>query len=544
MNTLDSMYPALACLPEKSEPLGLPGSGMPAAGCGRRIPKHCKTHEGEFWGRSHCNERACPNCYERWAAKEAQRASLKVAWGAKYWQDRRATILSRKIASVPLDPVWPPKRLLVSHFVISMPSDLGLWIHGWSPEKARTTAYEIARRHRVCGGIVVFHPWRRDDDLCEYIPDGYWHFHIIGIHFVPTTSGGTDIAPDGRPVIFKQIRDDEYENFGGLRSQLAISRVIQYQLTHAGLQAGEQALTYFGLLHFSKVPREKLELDYPACLTDDSKTNPAAPLECPACGSEDIEPCTETLAIFADGMGLEDVQRHPEPAYEPMPELVDEARRKLESDYQSRYDDEPLPAARHALTKERQHERMKLAQRELELFNMANPLVQIWVWLRAALSEGPVPRDYLNAEDPSLLDRCIELNLKTGRLGITKGERLYLKHEYGLDDALREVRDIVKSGEPDIGRDLRLERLLIATSPEDSPILTDTGFIFGDTLNRLIETKLLGKSSQPDQKIEDASFMTADGEVIEPGHLVGYLRKQMRAERESEVGRSRKLVVE
>jgi len=476
---------------------------MPAAGCGRRIPKHCKTHEGEFWGRSHCNERDCPNCYERWAAKEAQRASLKIAWRAKYWQDKRATVLERKNAKSPLDPMWLSKRLLVGHFVVSMPSELSLWVHDWSPEKARTMVYDICRRHRVCGGAVIFHPWRRDDDLMEYVPDGYWHFHIIGIHFIATTPGGTDVGPDGRTIVFKHIKDDEYQNYGGIRSQLGMSRLIQYQLTHAGLRDGEQALTYFGLLHFSKVPREKIEVDYPECLTDDSKTNPLNSLECPACGSEDIEPCSYDTFIGREGLVA--IQAHPEPAYEPMPELVDETRRKLESDFQLRYDNEPEPRARHSLTKERQHERMRLAQRELELFNMANPLVQIWVWLRAALSEGPIPRDYLRADDSALLDKCIELNLGTGRLGITKGERLYLKHDFGLDDALREVRDLVVRGEVCDGRDWRLERLLKANPSEDNPILSDAGFVFGDARDRLIGMNLQGESSQPDRNLEDAS---------------------------------------
>jgi hypothetical protein len=178
---------------------------------------------------------------------------------------------------------------------------------------------------------------------------------------------------------------------------------------------------------------------------------------------------------------------HPEPDYEPSPEIVDQAEVELEEKFQNLYDNEPLPAARHELTKERQRERAKFAQQELELFNMGNPLVAIWTWLKAALSEGSIPRDRLNAEDPALLDRCIDLNLKTGRLGITPGDRLYLKHEYDLDDALRDVRTVVLSSEPDDGRDWRLERLLKANPSAENYVLSDVGFVFGPVETRYIQ---------------------------------------------------------
>jgi hypothetical protein len=170
---------------------------------------------------------------------------------------------------------------------------------------------------------------------------------------------------------------------------------------------------------------------------------------------------------------------HPEPDYDPTPAVVDQAEVELEEKFQNLYDNEPLLAARHELTKERQRERAKLAQQELELFNMGNPLVAIWAWLKAVLSEGSVPRDYLNAENPALLDKCIELNLATGRLGITPGDRVYLKHDYDLDDALRDVRTLVLNGELDDGRDWRLERLLKANPSEGTLVLSDIAFVFG-----------------------------------------------------------------
>jgi len=486
--------PVTACIsafvgtPEKSERLALPGSGVPTDRCGERIPKHCKTHEGEFWGRSHCNERQCPNCYERWAAKEADTASLRIAWRVKYWQDRRFAILERKNAASPLAPLWMSKKALVGHFVVSMPDNLSLWIHAWSPEKALAMVYATCRRHRVCGGIVIFHPWRRDEDF-EYAPDGYWHFHVIGLHFIPTSPGGSDFAPDGSPIVFKHIRDDEYQNFGGLRSGTAIARLIQYQLTHAGLRKGRQALTYFGLLHHSKVPKEKVQTIYPECLKEDSKTNPKVDPICPVDGSREVENCLQTLVDYGSThkdpkdvhfVGIHDEYIHPDPAYQPSPEYVAAAEVELEEKFQNLYDNEPDPAARHKLTKERQRERAKLAQRELELFNIKNPLVAMWVWLRGVLENGFVLRADLNSETPELLDRVVELNLKTGRLASTLGGRLYLKHEYELDDALRDLRELVLHDEPNDGRDWRLERLLEKNPDKVNPIMTDRGFVFDE----------------------------------------------------------------
>jgi len=479
---------ALESTVEKSEPLALPGSGAPAEGCGAQIPKFCKTHNEAFWGRSHCNERGCPRCYERWAAKEAERASLRVAWGSKYWQDRRGVLLERKNAGSPLDPRWLSKKALLGHFVVSMSAEQGLWVHAWSVEKALAMVYEICRRHRVCGGVVVFHDRRHDDDSPELVPDGYWHFHVVGLHFMATTPGGSDIGPDGRIIIFKHVEDKEYGNYGGLRSGRAISRLIQYQLTHAGLRDGRQSLTYFGLLHFSKVPQEVVQSTYPEALEDDSKTNPEVPAICPVCGSTEIEPCYQldftqmpTLTVPTiyepNDRELVKLQVHPEPEYASSPDLVVQAEQVLEEKFQNLYDNEPEPARRHDLTKERQRERAKLAQRELEFFNLRNPLVELWVWLRNLLENGPVDRENLDCKDRVLLDRAIELNLSTNRLGLTPGGWLYLVHDYDLDDALREVRSIVQTGEPTDGTDWRLIRLL--TPAGENPIMTDLGFVFG-----------------------------------------------------------------
>lgn len=381
---------------------------------------------------------------------EASRAALRIAWGAKYLQSRRADA-----------------RVRLVHCVVSVHADAGDY------ETCRAMAYRISRLHGLDGGACIFHPWREDSDTKEYAPDGYWHYHIVGINFGNISPGGTDFLEDGRRIIFRHIRDDEYGDFGGLRSGRGIERLLQYLLTHAGLADGAHAITYFGSLAYNKLPRAEVHQVFPEALDEHSRTNPRVPVQCPLDGSRNTEPCEQM-----DGWMLMPV--HAPPEYEPSPEAIAKARRSLEEEYEFRYQCAGTREERHALTEERQRERAKLAQEETELFNLRHPLVAIWRWLKAVLSEGSVPINYLEADDQELLWRCIDLNLASGRLGMTKGERLYLIREYGLDDALSEVRSIVFSGESKDGHDWRLERLIAKNPPRDNPIMTDTGFVFGE----------------------------------------------------------------
>jgi hypothetical protein len=195
------------------------------------------------------------------------------------------------------------------------------------------------------------------------------------------------------------------------------------------------------------------------------------------------------------------LQVHPEPDYDPSPEVVDTAEHALEAKFQNLYDNEPEPGRRHDLTKDRQRERAKLAQRELEFFNSKDPLMMVWLWLRNILEDGSQFRGDLNSESPDLLDRVISLNLESGRLSETPMGRLSLTHEYDQDDALRDLHDIVLNGEPVDGSDWRLERLIVANAPDGNPLLTDYGFVFGETFS----TNQGGESSHLDRKIDDAS---------------------------------------
>jgi hypothetical protein len=210
---------------------------------------------------------------------------------------------------------------------------------------------------------------------------------------------------------------------------------------------------------------------------------------------------------------------HAEPHYKPTPERFDEEKAKLETEFQDRYDEEHDSSKRHQLTKERQHERMVLAGRELELCNLNDPLVRCWVWLRTLLEERgePIPRSELSSDatpglaeyrkwcsetgfecnvpldNAEILEQCIVLNVKYKRLAMTPGgEYLTLVHEYDLDDALRDMRQIIQfksrgtdrsigleAPEP-AGQDRRLE-MLIAGGPRED-LMTDEGYLFGSLL--------------------------------------------------------------
>lgn len=447
----------------KPAELTLPGQGLPEPGCGDPVSCHCKDHSGPFWVKSHCKSRDCPDCYHGWAKATADKGALRIAWGAKYLQATREGVRAR-----------------IVHCVVSMRAPEV--VTDRAIDESRAVAYAIAKNHGLEGGAVVFHATRKGDDPEDgYVPDGYWHFHVIGVNFSNISPGGDDSDQNGAPVVFKHIPDAEYSDYRGCRSGNAIARTLAYLLTHASLEDdGTHAITYFGAMSYNRLPKAVVHTRFPEALEDDSKTNPKAPVRCPVDGSRRTVLCTPTPWM----MTYDSPPTYPEPLDDATPEAVRAAALAVDEEYEFRYLTTADRRDRHALGKERWAARMALAGRETELYNQSNPLVVLWGFLRELLEDRPDGLsdcrlyDMVAANDHAALDAVVKANLKTGRLHQSPRGRLTLVREYTLADALEETDTIVRSGEPR-GVDWRLNALMARYPPRVNPILTDTGFVFG-----------------------------------------------------------------
>lgn len=471
------MYPAL----EKSTAgfgiFSLPGHGVPGKGCGDPVPYYCRTHEGGFWVSSHCNERTCPRCSERWGKKAARKASLRVAWGAKVvTQQRRAAGVDER------------PRLV--HGMVSMPE-----LEGWGVPEYRQACYSICLDHKIIGGLAVIHPFRKDDYDSEYVPDGHVHFHVIGLNFEDMPPGGGDYV-NGQLVIFKVIRDAEYGDYRGFRSGLAIEREVQYLLSHAGVADGFHTLTYFGALAYNKLPESAVNAYFPDCLVDE---NPG--VQCPVEGSLDTEPCAELDFVRTPSLRVPSIYDNvrsrpvelpvqPFPEHDPSPEVIRDRETAIREDCEYLYQCEHDYRERLKIRQDRQERLNKLARDEVLYLNWNDPLVRIWAAIRALLTNDRLSRDEIleriRCEPldgfPNPVNATLDLNLRTGRLEETPGGRLSLAGQYGLQGALDDMRYMWFDREAT--GDWRLERMLRANPPAEPEILTDMGFVFGGILER------------------------------------------------------------
>ena len=491
------MYPALEKSTAGLSVFSLPGQGTPADGCGDAVPYHCRTHDRGFWVRSHCNERTCPSCYERWAKKAARKASLRVSWGAKVVTQQR---LAAGLTGRP--------RLV--HVVVSIPE-----LEGWDVPDYRQACYSLCQEHNIVGGVAVIHPFRKDDYDAQYVPDGHVHFHVVGVNFEDIPPGGRDYI-DKHLVIFKVIPDAEYGDYRGFRSGLAVEREIQYLLSHAGVAEGVHSLTYFGALAYNKLPESAVSAFYPDCLVDETPG-----VMCPVDGSNDTEVCYELdfgrepslrIPSMYDNVGSHPIEIpvHPYPEHEPSPEAIKQREQSIREEYEYRWQCEHDHRERLKLKHERQDRLNDLTRDETTWFNWNDPLVQAWTAIRTVLHEGIEELDLSGCNVPSsagggLLRRqvhnfrradltelleceplegipdpvnlVIDLNLRTGRLEESPSGYLRLARQYTLQDALDEMRDMWFNNESP--EDWRLERLLRANPSPDNAILSDTGFVFG-----------------------------------------------------------------
>jgi len=245
----------------------LPGHGEAGPGCGDRVQhRSCSSCGRQFWVKRSCMMRECPECYEKWAFREARFAAWRIWTGAK----RRCRELG-----------WAWSACRVLHVVVSIPD------RGQGLDAARSSAYDVARRHHLDGGTGVFHPFRVDDATGEFVLDGCVHFHFIALAHGDVPQGGTD-----GDIVFKVIRDAECFDFGGFRGPPGIRRCLMYLLSHAGVLEGRHAVTWWGSMSHRLLPVKVLQDLYPDAWDE---LNRIPDVRCPFCGS------TRTFEILDDG---------------------------------------------------------------------------------------------------------------------------------------------------------------------------------------------------------------------------------------------------
>jgi len=247
-------------------PPALPGHGVAGPGCGGRVQhRSCLSCGRQFWVKRSCMMRECPECSEKWAFREARFAAWRIWTGSK----RRCRELG-----------WAWSACRVLHVVVSIPD------RGQGLDAARSSAYDVARRHRLDGGMGVFHPFRVDDDGV-YRLDGTVHFHMVVLAHGDVPQGGTD-----GDVVFKVLRDAEHGDFRGFRGPVGIRRCLVYLLSHAGVLEGRHAVTWWGSMSHRLLPVKVLQQLYPDAWDE---LNAIPDVRCPSCGS------TRTVEILEDG---------------------------------------------------------------------------------------------------------------------------------------------------------------------------------------------------------------------------------------------------
>ena len=227
----------------------LPGHGEVGSGCGDPLPMICRRCGHSYTVNSSCMRRECPHCYHKWASKEAKVVSWRL-WGA-----------ARKLYV----------RYRVVHIMISF-RPMG------DIARERERARKIAVRHGIVGGCMVLHPWRKDR-YDHYVPDGYVHFHIMGIAL-------GDIRPGERgDYVFRHIPDPRWHGYRGMRRTGDLRACVRYILTHCGIVAGRHALTWFGSMSYNMLPNKKLDEFYPGVRDKIQEFR----RRCPKCGSYEVE---------------------------------------------------------------------------------------------------------------------------------------------------------------------------------------------------------------------------------------------------------------
>ena len=253
----------------------LPGHGDSGPDCGEAVACHCNHCGKSFWALRSCLLRTCPGCYTKWASKEAQAASWRVWMGMQklYWQYGIAARLMHCVGSIRFT--------------------------GQTLQECRDQIMMIFRAHGLMGGLLVFHPFRKDDG--QYEMDGTVHFHGIVAAVDDIKPGSTEAYEEG--VFFKVIPDPKRGGYGGFKRLREVKKCIFYLLTHCGLIEGRHSVTWYGTMSYNKLSQKVLEAEHPEAI---AAMNEIHPSRCPYCGSTETEPCF----VYDRTRGFERVQVH------------------------------------------------------------------------------------------------------------------------------------------------------------------------------------------------------------------------------------------
>ncbi len=219
----------------------LPGHGQAHADCGTVRWRGCRRHDKAYVKlcRRSCGRPECPVCYEKWASREAHRATARLA---EYRGRHRK----------PIHVVVSPDKSLVD--ALTYP-------------KLRRAAYRALKAAGIVGGLLIYHPWREDEDG-KGKKNGHWRY-----------------SPHFHSVCYGWIPPDAYQRTGWVVKNLGIRNsvysTVMYQLSHAGvsmeqrggiLPVGQsmrfQTVVWFGACSYNKlkVPRAERRFEFcPVC---------------------------------------------------------------------------------------------------------------------------------------------------------------------------------------------------------------------------------------------------------------------------------------
>ena len=251
----------LDCSVYADSSMTIPGKGEPADSCGEWFPhEFCDSCGEPHFGKTHCENRECPDCYGIWTRDRAKGITERLA-GGRYVEEPG---IDRRAVHAVMSP--PEGEIQSLNDVYSGFSD----------------AYRLAEEKGVRGGVAVFHGFRvRKEIQEEYTavdPDmgiwqwvreerperwrslTYWspHYHIIGL----CRDFEADDLEEQDGWVARRIRSlSPYEDLSDMEAYDDMVGAARYILSHATFEGDSQrdCVRWFGELATTNFrPEEQL----------------------------------------------------------------------------------------------------------------------------------------------------------------------------------------------------------------------------------------------------------------------------------------------